>query len=62
MRLAGFTKSIFHLSCCDRIYFLAVMAGGASGTLIFQWLDTGLAAPVSPGSLLVILPMRLIHN
>ncbi len=34
--------------------FLAVMAGGASGTLIFQWLDTGLAAPVSPGSLLVI--------
>lgn len=21
MRLAGFTKSIFHLSCCDRIYF-----------------------------------------
>ena len=24
------------------------MAGGASGTLIFQWLDTGLAAPVSP--------------
>lgn len=30
------------------------MAGGASGTLIFQWLDTGLAAPVSPGSLLVI--------
>ncbi len=34
--------------------FLAVMAGGASGTLIFQWLDAGLAAPVSPGSLLVI--------
>ncbi|WP_275401165.1 PTS transporter subunit EIIC [Enterococcus faecium] len=34
--------------------FLAVMAGGASGTLIFQWLDAGLATPVSPGSLLVI--------
>lgn len=34
--------------------FLAVMVGGASGTLIFQWLDAGLATPVSPGSLLVI--------
>ncbi|MEN2294351.1 PTS sugar transporter subunit IIC, partial [Enterococcus faecium] len=27
--------------------FLAVMGGGASGTVIFQWLDTALAAAVS---------------
>lgn len=34
--------------------FLAVMAGGTAGTLVFQLLDAGLTAPVSPGSLLVI--------
>lgn len=33
----------------------AVILGGASGTFIFQALNVGLSAPVSPGSLVVIL-------
>ncbi|MFB8538316.1 PTS transporter subunit EIIC [Enterococcus thailandicus] len=34
---------------------LAVILGGASGTFLFQLLHVGLSAPVSPGSLIVIL-------
>lgn len=34
---------------------LAVILGGASGTFLFQLLHVGLSAPVSPGSLVVIL-------
>ena len=53
MRLAD-SRNLFSICLAATVSILAVMAGGASGTLIFQWLDTGLAAPVSPGSLLVI--------
>lgn len=35
--------------------FLAVILGGMSGTFIFQFLQVGLNAPVSPGSVITIL-------
>lgn len=35
--------------------FLAVMAGGVSGTFTFQLLDAGLKSPASPGSILAIM-------
>ena len=56
------SRNLFSVCLVASISVLAVMVGGASGTLIFQWLDAGLATPVSPGSLLVILPIRLIRN
>lgn len=35
--------------------FLAVILGGMSGTFVFQFLQVGLTAPVSPGSVIMIL-------
>ncbi|MBN7273872.1 PTS mannitol transporter subunit IICBA [Ligilactobacillus pobuzihii] len=37
--------------------FLAVMAGGVSGTFVFQLLDAGLKAAASPGSIIAVLLM-----
>ena len=37
--------------------FLSVIAGGVSGTFIFQLLDAGLRAPASPGSIIAIMAM-----
>ncbi|MBP2622240.1 PTS mannitol-specific transporter subunit IIBC [Streptococcus panodentis] len=37
--------------------FLAVMAGGVSGTFTFQMLDAGLKSPASPGSIIAIMAM-----
>lgn len=39
----------------DPRLFLAVIAGGMSGTLVFQIFNVGLSAPASPGSLVAIL-------
>lgn len=41
---------------------LAVILGGASGTFLFQLLHVGLSAPVSPGSLIVILTNTPTHQ
>lgn len=37
--------------------FLSVIAGGVSGSFIFQLLDAGLRAPASPGSIIAIMAM-----
>jgi PTS system mannitol-specific IIC component len=39
------------------ILILAVIAGGASGVLVFQIFDTGLIAPPSPGSIFALMTM-----
>lgn len=39
------------------LLFLSVIAGGATGSLVFQTLDAGLRAPASPGSIIAILAM-----
>lgn len=39
------------------LLFLAVMAGGVSGTFTFQLLGAGLRAAASPGSIIAILGM-----
>ncbi len=42
--------------------FLAVIAGGVSGSFTFQLLGAGLRAPASPGSIIAILAMTPLNS
>lgn len=51
----GIHEIYFPFVLMDPRLFLAVIAGGMSGTLVFQIFNVGLSAPASPGSLVAIL-------
>ncbi|MDU3685718.1 MAG: PTS transporter subunit EIIC [Enterococcus faecalis] len=53
--IGGIHEIYFPFVLMDPRLFLAVIAGGMSGTLVFQILNVGLSAPASPGSLVAIL-------
>lgn len=56
IQLIGVIHEIyFPFVLMDPRLFLAVIAGGMSGTLVFQIFNVGLSAPASPGSLVAIL-------
>lgn len=52
--LGGLHEIYFPFVWLSPKLFLSLIAGGMSGTLVFQWTQVGLKAPVSPGSLLMI--------
>ena len=53
--IGGIHEIYFPFVLMDPRLFLAVIAGGMSGTLVFQIFDVRLSAPASPGSLVAIL-------
>lgn len=53
--LGGIHEVYFPFVLLNPYLFLAVIAGGVAGTSVFQLLNVGLKAPVSPGSLIMIL-------
>lgn len=53
--IGGIHEIYFPFVLMDPRLFLAVIAGGMSGTLVFQIFNVGLNAPASPGSLVAIL-------
>ncbi|EGO8861739.1 PTS lactose transporter subunit IIBC [Enterococcus faecalis] len=53
--IGGIHEIYFPFVLMDPRLFLAVIAGGMSGTLVFQIFNGGLSAPASPGSLVAIL-------
>ncbi|WCG77443.1 PTS transporter subunit EIIC [Enterococcus faecalis] len=53
--IGGIHEIYFPFVLMDLRLFLAVIAGGMSGTLVFQIFNVGLSAPASPGSLVAIL-------
>ena len=53
--IGGIHEIYFPCVLMDPRLFLAVIAGGMSGTLVFQIFNVGLSAPASPGSLVAIL-------
>jgi len=55
--LGGIREIYFTYVMMKPLLFLAVMAGGVSGTFTFQLLGTGLRAAASPGSIIAILGM-----
>lgn len=55
--VGGIHEIYFPYVMMKPLMFLAVIAGGMSGTFTFQLLDAGLRAAASPGSILAILGM-----
>ncbi|MGX6961774.1 PTS mannitol transporter subunit IICB [Vagococcus xieshaowenii] len=55
--LGGIHEIYFPYVMMKPMLFLAVIAGGVSGTFTFQLLDAGLQATASPGSILAIIGM-----
>ena len=55
--LGGIREIYFPYVMMKPLLFLAVMAGGVSGTFTFQLLGAGLRAAASPGSIIAILGM-----
>ena len=55
--LGGIHEIYFPYVMMKPLLFLSVIAGGATGSLVFQTLDVGLRAPASPGSIIAILAM-----
>lgn len=55
--LGGIHEIYFPYVMMKPLLFLAVIAGGVSGTFVFQLLDAGLQAAASPGSILAVLAM-----
>lgn len=53
--IGGIHEIYFPFVLMDPRLFLAVIAGGMSGMLVFQIFNVGLSAPASPGSLVAIL-------
>ena len=53
--IGGIHEIYFPFVLMDPRLFLAIIAGGMSGTLVFQIFNVGLSAPASPGSLVAIL-------
>ncbi|WYJ79090.1 PTS system, mannitol-specific IIB component [Enterococcus sp. DIV1094] len=53
--IGGIHEIYFPFVLMQPALFFAVMVGGATGTFVFQLFDSGLNAPVSPGSLVIIL-------
>ncbi len=53
--VGGIHEIYFPFVLMQPALFFAVMIGGATGTFVFQLFDSGLNAPVSPGSLVIIL-------
>lgn len=55
--LGGIHEIYFPYVMMKPLLFLAVIAGGVSGSFVFQLLGAGLRAPASPGSIIAILAM-----
>ncbi|MGX7349507.1 PTS mannitol transporter subunit IICBA [Dolosicoccus paucivorans] len=55
--IGGIHEIYFPYVMMKPLMFLAVIAGGVSGTLMFQMLGAGLRGPASPGSIIAILGM-----
>lgn len=55
--LGGIHEIYFPYVMMKPMLFLSVIAGGVSGSFVFQTLDAGLRAPASPGSIIAILAM-----
>lgn len=55
--LGGIHEIYFPYVLMKPLLFIAVIAGGVSGSFVFQLLDAGLRAPASPGSIIAILAM-----
>ena len=55
--LGGIHEIYFPYVMMKPLLFLAVIAGGVSGTLTFQLLNAALTGPASPGSIIAILGM-----
>ncbi|MFV0559364.1 MAG: PTS mannitol transporter subunit IICBA [Enterococcus sp.] len=60
--LGGIHEIYFPYVMMKPILFLSVIAGGISGSFIFQLLDAGLRAPASPGSIIAILAMAPLSS
>lgn len=55
--IGGIHEIYFPYVMMKPLMFLAVIAGGVSGTFVFQMLGAGLRGPASPGSIIAILGM-----
>lgn len=60
--LGGIHEIYFPYILINPLLLVAVMAGGASGVLVFTLLGAGLTAPASPGSILAIMMMAERHS
>ena len=60
--LGGIHEIYFPYILMNPLLLVAVMAGGASGVLVFTLLGAGLTAPASPGSILAIMMMAERHS
>lgn len=60
--LGGIHEIYFPYILMNPLLLVAVMAGGASGVLVFTMLGAGLTAPASPGSILAIMMMAERHS
>ncbi|OAQ55464.1 PTS mannitol transporter subunit IICBA [Enterococcus thailandicus] len=60
--LGGIHEIYFPYVMMKPLLFLSVIAGGISGSFIFQLLDAGLRAPASPGSIIAILAMAPLSS
>ncbi|EPH94713.1 putative EIICBA-Mtl [Enterococcus faecalis 13-SD-W-01] len=60
--IGGIHEIYFPYVMMKPLLFLSVIAGGVSGSFIFQLLGAGLRAPASPGSILAILAMTPMNS
>lgn len=60
--LGGIHEIYFPYVMMKPLLFLAVIAGGVSGTFTFQLLGAGLRAPSSPGSIVAIMAMTPFNS
>jgi PTS system mannitol-specific IIC component len=60
--IGGIHEIYFPYVMMKPMLFLSVIAGGVSGSFIFQLLGAGLRAPASPGSIIAILAMTPLNS
>lgn len=60
--LGGIHEIYFPYVMMKPLMFLAVIAGGVSGSFTFQLLGAGLRAPASPGSIIAIIAMTPMNS
>lgn len=60
--IGGIHEIYFPYVMMKPLMFLAVIAGGVSGSFTFQLLGAGLRAPASPGSIIAILAMTPLNS
>lgn len=60
--LGGIHEIYFPYILMNPLLLISVIAGGATGVLVFTLFDVGLTAPASPGSIIAILMMAERHS